>query len=253
MRKVDDTPATLRAIGLLEAVSAAARPVSLAEAIEAVSLPKPTVYRLFAQLEKAGLLTREPGSRRYTVGGRLARLGRNVMLHSTVRAARHAVLQRLVEEVGETCNLTMLEGAEVVYLDRVESSWPLRISLSPGSHVPLHCSASGKLLLALMPRARRERVIDSLAFTGHTPSTITDRAAFARALAEVRAARYATDDEEYLAGLVCVAVPVVDAKGRSSAAVAVQAPAARMPLATALTHLPALRHAAEAMAPMFSD
>lgn len=253
MKKIDDTPATLRAIGLLESVAAAERPVSLAEAMQAVALPKPTVYRLFAQLEKAGLLARKPGTRGYTVGARLARLGRNVMLHSTVRAARHAVLQRLVEGVGETCNLTMLEGAEVVYLDRVESSWPLRISLSPGSHVPLHCSASGKLLLALMPTAKRARVISSLAFTGHTPSTITDPAAFEAALTQVRAQRYATDDEEYLAGLVCVAVPVIDAKGRPSAAVAVQAPAARMPLATALTHLPALRSAAEAMAPMFSD
>jgi len=253
MRKVDDTPATLRAFALLEAVAAAERPVSLAEAMQTVALPKPTVYRLFAQLEKAGLLAREPGTRRYTVGGRLARLGRNVMLHSTVRAARHAVLQRLVESVGETCNLTMLEGAEVVYLDRVESAWPLRISLSPGSHVPLHCSASGKLLLALMPKAKRERVIASLAFAAHTPSTITEQGLFETALAEVRAQRFATDDEEYLAGLVCVAVPVVDAKGRSSAAVAVQAPAARMPLATALTHLPALRRAAQAMAPMFSD
>jgi DNA-binding IclR family transcriptional regulator len=76
------------------------------------------------------------------------------MLNGSLRAARHAILARVVEGIGETCNFTMLDGGEVIYLDRVEAAWPLRMNLSSGSRVPLHCTASGKLLLALQPKVR---------------------------------------------------------------------------------------------------
>ena len=81
----------------------------------------------------------------------------------------------LVREVGETCNFTTLDGAEVLYLDRVEAKWPLRLSLDVGSHVPLHCTASGKLFLATMPAAQRDALIDRLALPRMTPNTITTR------------------------------------------------------------------------------
>jgi DNA-binding IclR family transcriptional regulator len=202
-------------------------------------------------LEEAGLVMREPGARRYAPGPRLATLGRNVMLNGSVRAERRAILARLVDEIGETCNFTMLDGAEVIYVDRVEAAWPLRMNLTSGSRVPLHCTASGKLLLALLPKASRERITGQLALTRYTGSTITDRRQLATELARIRSDRYATDKEECHAGLVCVAVPVMDARKRACAALAVQAPVSRMPLEHALGHLPALRQAASAMAETF--
>jgi DNA-binding IclR family transcriptional regulator len=113
--------------------------------------------------------------------------------------------------------------------------------------VPLHCTASGKLLLALLPKASRERLTAQLGLARYTESTITDEKRLAAELARIRANRYATDNEEFHAGLVCVAVPVVWKK-RVCAALAVHAPVSRMPLERALGYLPALRHAAGAMA-----
>ena len=252
-RKEDNVPATLRAVSVLEALVAADRPASLADLTDGARLPKPTLYRMLGMLESAGLVAREPGSRRYAPGPRLAALGRNVMLNGSLRAERHAILARLVEEIGETCNFTMLDGPEVVYLDRVEAAWPLRMNLSSGSHVPLHCTASGKLLLALLPKAARARLLGHLALTRHTETTITDGKRLAAELARIRARRYATDNEEYHAGLVCVAVPVSDSRKRACAAIAVHAPVPRMPLARALDHLPGLRRAAEAMAATFME
>jgi DNA-binding IclR family transcriptional regulator len=246
--KEDSVPATLRALSVLEVVVAAERPQSLAELTGAVRLPKPTLYRMLAMLESARLVMREPGARRYAPGPRLAALGRSVMLNGSLRAERHAILARLVEEVGETCNFTMLDGAEVVYLDRVEAAWPLRMNLSSGSRVPIHCTASGKLLFAFLPKAARTRLLAQLALTRYTETTITDAKRLAAELAQIRAQRYATDNEEFHAGLVCVAVPVVDARKRACAAIAVHAPMSRMPLERALEHLPNLRRAAEAMA-----
>jgi DNA-binding IclR family transcriptional regulator len=250
-RKEDSVPATLRAVSVLEALVAAERPAALAELTGMVRLPKPTLYRMLGMLESAGLVMREPGARRYAPGPRLATLGRNVMLNGSLRAGRRAILARLVEEIGETCNFTMLDGAEVIYVDRVEAAWPLRMNLSSGSRVPLHCTASGKLLLALLPKASRERITAQLALTRYTDTTITDRRQLAAELARIRANRYSTDKEEYHAGLVCVAVPVMDARKRACAALAVQAPVSRMPLQRALGHLAALRQAASAMAGTF--
>ena len=246
-RKEDSVPATLRAVSVLEALVAAERPAALAELAGVVRLPKPTLYRMLGMLESAGLVMREPGARRYAPGPRLAALGRNVMLNASVRAERRAILAHLVEEIGETCNFTMLDGAEVVYVDRVETAWPLRMTLTSGSHVPLHCTASGKLLLALLPKASRERLVAQLGLPRYTPNTITDPKRLAGELARIRASRHSTDNEEFHAGLVCVAVPV-SAKKRAYAALAVHAPASRMPLERALSYLPVLRKAASAMA-----
>jgi IclR family acetate operon transcriptional repressor len=246
-RKEDNVPATLRAVSVLEALVAAERP-SLAELTGMVRLPKPTLYRMLGMLESAGLVIREPGARRYAPGPRLAALGRNVMLNGSLRGARRAVLARLVEDIGESCNFTMLDGAEVIYVDRVESAWPLRMTLAAGTRVPLHCTASGKLLLAFLPKPAREKLTAELGLVRYTPTTITERARLAAELARIRTNGYATDNEEYHAGLVCVAVPVVDAKKRACAALAVQAPVSRLPLERALDYLPVLRRAAAAMA-----
>jgi IclR family transcriptional regulator, acetate operon repressor len=249
--KIDRVSPFLRAFALLEQIAGADRPVSLNEATAAARLPKPTVYRMLAALEGGGFLIREPEGRRVVAGPRLTRFALDVLRKGADSGARRAILQQLVAAVGETCNLTMLEGGEVIYLDRVESSWPLRVTLQPGSRVPLHCTASGKLLLALLPATRRRRIVDTLPLPPHTGHTIVDRRRFAAELARVRRERLATDNEEYLAGLVCVAVPVATADGRVVASVAVHAPVARMPLAAALGHVQALREAAAALGATF--
>ena len=173
-----------------------------------------------------------------------------MLLSAQVRAARHAILQQLVDELGETCNFTMPAGTEVVYLDRVETAWPLRFHLQPGSRVPLHCSASGKLFLAYMPAVQRNRLLDHLQYRRYTTNTITTRNRLEAELARVRAQGYALDNEEFLVGLVCIAVPVFDlrSKPRVRGSVAVQAPASRFPVDRATSALPALQRTALAYA-----
>ena len=129
-RKEDNVPATLRAMAVLEALVAAERPPSLADLTLTLRLPKPTLYRMLGMLEGAGLVAREPGARRYAPGPRLAALGRAALLNGGLRAERHAILARLVDAIGETCNFTMLDGDAVVYLDRVEAAWPSASKMS---------------------------------------------------------------------------------------------------------------------------
>jgi DNA-binding IclR family transcriptional regulator len=114
--------------------------------------------------------------------------------------------------------------------------------------VPLHCSASGKLLLAFLPKASRERLLQHISLTPYTATTLTDRRRLTAELTRIRTNRFATDNEEFHAGLACVAVPIMDGRKRACAALAVHAPVSRMPLARALEYLPQLRRAALAMA-----
>lgn len=244
---------TLRAIAVLEAIAAADGPIGLVELMDATGLPKPTVHRIVGLLLDAGLLLREAEGKRYAPGPRLASLGLAALTHVAWRAPRHAILKSLVAEIGETCNLTLLDGTEVVYLDRVEAAWPLRLHFQTGSRVPAHCSASGKLLLALLPSRERKRILEALPFSYHTAHTITRRRDLEAALKRIRSERLSTDDEEYLDGTVCVAVPVESDRRRVPAALAVHAPTSRMTLKQALQCVPALRRAAARLAESFPE
>jgi len=147
------------------------------------------------------------------------------------RRERHAILARLVEAIGETCNFTMLDGREVVYVDRVETSANVRLHMKAGSRVPLHCTASGKLLLSDMSLAQRQRLLGPGPLARYTERTIVSFDALERELAKVHATGVATDAGEFLDGSVCLAVPVRDPRGRMCAAFAVHGPAPRMTLA----------------------
>ncbi|MGO3891656.1 MAG: IclR family transcriptional regulator [Paenalcaligenes sp.] len=243
-----DTP-TMRLFGILELIASQDRMFALQDVVDAIELPKPTVHRMLQQLEGAGMLARDTDGRHYCVGGRLRRLAEDLLLNDTKYGARRAVLRNLGNELGESCNLTALSGSEVLYMDRVETEAPLRFYLRPGSRVPVHCSASGKVLLAQMSPAQRRRLLADTPLESYTKNTITTLDDLEKELALVKESGYAFDNEEFLPGLFCVAVLVPRADGgRSNMAVATQAPVMRMTPDKALSCLPALKRAAAALA-----
>jgi IclR family transcriptional regulator, acetate operon repressor len=239
--------AILRAIRILEALAEHERPPQLGEIAQAVSLPKPTVLRILGTLEHAGVVAREPDTKRYGFADRLNQFAGRVLLTSPNRSTRHAILEELVEQIGETCNLTIPNGSTVLYLDRVETAWPLRVHLGPGSRVPLYASASGKLFLSAMPKRSRDRFLAQTPLIRHTGNTLTDGKRLSAEFNLVRERGYSVDNEEYLPGICCVAVPVRNSDGKVVASIAVHAPTARMRLEQGLQYLPQLRSAAEAM------
>ncbi len=252
-RLTGDTP-TLRLFALLEIIATQDQLQTLQGLVEATGLPKPTMHRMLQQLESAGILQRN-GGRYYATGMRLRRLAENILLNDTIHAARHAVLQHLVDEVGESCNITALSGADVLYLDRVDTAAPLRFYLHAGSRVPLHCSASGKLFLAQMAPSQRKRLLSHTPLKAYTDNTITDPQRLEDELKKVRRDGYAFDAEEFLSGLLCIGmlVPTRGKSTRSNIGVAIQAPTVRMTTERALDLLPALRRAADALAEIESE
>lgn len=241
-----DTPA-LRLFALLELICSKDDFVSLQGLVAETGLPKPTVHRMLGQLESGGLLTRQNDGRLYGTGVRLRRLAENILINATQHGARHAVLRHLVDQVGESCNVTALSGNEVVYLDRVETQEPLRFYLHAGSRVPVHASASGKMILSQLPASQRHKLLGHAPLSRHTDSTITDLDDLEAELDLTAERGYAVDNQEYLPGLVCFAVLVPADHGRSNLCVAAQAPALRMSVDDTQTVLPALREAARAL------
>ena len=237
-----------RSLRTLAAVAARDRPVTLAELAEELELPKPSVHRLCARLAGLGMLVRDVDARRWSAGPGLRRLALDTLSRGTVGGLRHRVLSELVASVGQTCNFTALDRATVLYLDRVEAPQPWRLTVEVGTHVPLHCTASGKLFLAAMDEARRERLLGSLTLGRMTERTLTTPDALRRACDAIRAAGHAVEREEFVAGLAAVAVPVADAAGEVRAALAVHCPVAQVSADEALGMLPALHGAAARMA-----
>jgi IclR family transcriptional regulator, acetate operon repressor len=247
-----DTP-TMRLFGLLEVIASKDQLFSLQALVETTGLPKPTLHRMLQQLEAAQLLQREGDGRHYSTGTRLRRLAENLLMNDSHHGARHAVLRHLVEQIGESCNITTLSGSEVVYLDRVETAAPLRFYLHPGSRVPVHCSASGKVFLAQMTPAQRKRLLAHAPLERFTPNTLTEPTRLERELKRVQRDGFAVDDEEFLPGLVCLAVRVPASDRPSNLCVALQAPIVRLGPGKARTFLPALQRAAEALAEIDAD
>ena len=247
-----DTP-TLRLFALLEVIGAKDQYFSLQSLADETAVPKPTLHRMLQQLEAAQLLERSGDGRHYGTGVRLRRLAENLLMNDTAHGARHAVLRNLVAEVGESVNLTALSGSEVIYLDRVETPAPLRFYLHPGSRVPVHCSASGKVFLSQMATSQRQRLLDNTPLEAFTPKTLTAPEALEAEIRKVNRQGFALDNEEFLPGLLCVAVAVPSAGGRSNLCVAVQAPLMRLTADKALALLPALQRAAAALSRIETD
>jgi DNA-binding IclR family transcriptional regulator len=247
-----DTP-TLRLFALLEVIAAKDQYFSLQSLADETAVPKPTLHRMLQQLETAQLLERSGDGRHYGTGVRLRRLAENLLMNDTAHGARHAVLRTLVAEVGESVNLTALSGSEVIYLDRVETPAPLRFYLHPGSRVPVHCSASGKVFLSQMTAAQRQRLLAHTPLEAFTPKTLTAPEALEAEIYRVKRQGFALDNEEFLPGLLCVAVAVPSGGGRSNLCVAVQAPMMRLTADKALALLPALQRAAAALSRIETD
>jgi IclR family transcriptional regulator, acetate operon repressor len=241
-----DTP-TLRLFSLLELIASKDQLFTLQGLVETTGMAKPTLHRMLQQLESAGLLIRENNGRHYGVGARMRRMAESLLLNDTHHGARHSVLRSLVEELGESCNLTTLSGNEIVYLDRVETLEPLRFTLHAGSRVPAHCSASGKIIMSQLAPAQRRRLLEAAPLKKYTPNTVTDVDQIEEELKQVRRDGYAIDDQEFLPGLVCAAVLVPSSSGISNLGIAVQAPVMRLTPDKALRVLPALRRAADAI------
>jgi IclR family acetate operon transcriptional repressor len=212
-----------RAFGLLEVLADAGGALGVSQLAQESGLPLPTIHRLVRTLVDLGYL-RQDASRRYVLGPRLIRIGEASAHLLGVWARPH--LARLVDQLGESANLAMLDGDEIVYVAQVQSRQSMRMFTEVGRRVLPHCTAVGKAIMAEMPADAVREILRRTGMPQHTGSTITDPDVFARELAAAAERGYAVDEGEQETGVRCVAVAVPDAPARL--AISVSGPEGRM-------------------------
>ncbi|MCO5994879.1 IclR family transcriptional regulator [Actinoallomurus rhizosphaericola] len=232
-----------RAFELLEHLADAGGQLALTELAEVSGLPMPTIYRLMRTLVNRGYVRQGP-SKRYALGPRLIRLGETSerLLGSWARPA----LAQLVDEVGETANMALLEGDEAVYVAQVPSRHSMRMFTEVGRRVLPHCTGVGKALLAQLPEPVVREIIARTGMPAYTPHTITDPAALVEELARIRQRGYALDEQEQEIGVRCVAVPITDTP--TLAAISVSGPHGRLTNEVIEEVVPIMRRAAGQLA-----
>ena len=238
----------LRGLAIMNAVANSSRPLSISDLVNELGLAKPTVHRIASQLEEESYLQRNPSDKRFVIGSKLKEFSTNILSNTTIGAPRRAILEALSNRIGETCNCTMLDGNRTVYFDRVECNWPIKINLHPGSRLPLHATASGKLFLAFMKKADRKRLLNATNLEACTEHTMISADDLEIELKKVKKLKLAFDTEEFIDGMIAIAVPVFDNNNRICFTVAVHAPTTRQSIQSLSEFIPYLQQAADALA-----
>ncbi|MFI0406415.1 IclR family transcriptional regulator [Actinomadura sp. 3N508] len=232
-----------RAFDLLEHLADAGGEMALSELTEVSGLPMPTIYRLMRTLVNKGYVRQEP-SKRYALGPRLVRLGEGA--GRLLGTWAQPVLSRLVDAVGETANMAVLEGDEAVYVAQVPSKHSMRMFTEVGRRVQPHCTGVGKALLSQLSDERVRGILARTGMDAHTPNTLTDVDTLLAELKRIREQGYALDDEEQELGVRCVAVPLQGAPALT--ALSVSGPSGRMTSDAVPNVVPIMQDAAERFA-----
>lgn len=237
----------IKALRLLAHLAKSTYPVPLADLSRALDLPKSTSHRLAQMLERAGFVQKDPLTSNYSLGLTFDDVALSGLRNGAGSSSRRQLMDELSARLGVCTNFAMLRAGKVLHVEWVESTSLLRVDLKPETNVPVHCSASGKLLLAFGPDALRDSVLGSAPFAALTKSTITSAKDFERELALIRRRGYSEDNEEFLPGVCCLAVPVRNREGEVVAGLAMMAPQASFPLVKARQHLSDFQACADAI------
>jgi len=212
-----------RGLSILSSFSERRPLLGIAELARAVGLNKSTAHRYIATLANLGYVQQDPETRKYRLGPRVVDLGFAAInsMEITRIAGRH--LQALSDETGYTVNMAVLDGTDIVYIDRRRSAregqFGIDLNLHIGSRLPAYCTSMGKVLLANQPPEQWQSLIDRIDLARRGPKTITAREALVVALRRIRQTGIAVNDEELAPGLRSLAAPIRDGSGTVVAAI----------------------------------
>lgn len=218
----------VNATRVLEAFNAEDRELGVREIAGKLGLSKSTAHRLLVTLAATQLVEQDPATGRYRLGLRLYALGMLAGTHVTLHEASTPCLTDLRNRTDETVQLAVLDGRDVVYVERLESTQALRLFVRSGYRIPANCSSTGKVLLAHLADDELDGVLTHWTLPQRTVHSIADPDQLRRDLATVRRRGYAVSLNESEVGVASVAAPVRDRTGHVVAAVSLAAPLARM-------------------------
>lgn len=212
-----------RAVAILKAFSPASPEIGVTDLARKLGLHKSTVHRLLVTLERAGFVLQDALTGRYRLGLPLFELGSLVVTNMELRRVARPFIEEAHRASGETLHLAILDEGEVVYIDKIESTRQVRMSSMVGRRAPAHCTGLGKALLAALPGAVLDQVIQRRGLRGYTARTLTSAEELRNHLAIVRQRGYSIDAGEHEELVRCAAAPVFDHTNHVLAAVSIAA------------------------------
>jgi len=220
--------AVSRALILMRAFISNEPPLSLMEISKATQLDPSTAFRMLVTLQAQGFVEQEPLTGKYRPGVTCLELGSRFLLNNDIRHKAVGVMEGLRDKFGETIHLTVLDGTEVVYLEKLAGLHPIGIMSSRvGNRSPAHCTGVGKVLLAYLSDEELRARYPNERLARFTDETIVHMSTLRAELARVREQGFAIDQQEHEADVMCVAVPIFDHKG-IAAAVSLAGPVERI-------------------------
>jgi DNA-binding IclR family transcriptional regulator len=213
----------LRALSILELLDRK-RELGVTEISESLQLDKSTAFRLISTLKHSQFIVQNTANSKYANSYKLFELGQNVLHQKDLIARAYPCMREISALTGETVNLAVHEGTEVVYVEKIETEDIVKISLSIGQRRPMYCTAVGKAILAYMPEPQMHDLVARFDYTPFTPTTLRDQAALLQELNEIRRAGYAVDNAEHWPGIRCAAMPLLNGRNEAIGAISVSVP-----------------------------
>lgn len=219
----------VRALSILNALAESEDGMTLTEIAQQVKLPPSTAHRLLTTMQHERYVSFDGERTLWFVGVQAFSVGNSFTKNRNLSQIARPYMRALMEESGETVNLAVADGGEVIFLSQVECRKMMRALVTPGRRALMHCSGVGKALLAFLPEEELHSVVALHGLPKITERTLVTQADLEQDLEHSRQRGYALDDEEHAVGLRCVAGVVRDETGLPIAALSLSGPAARIP------------------------
>jgi DNA-binding IclR family transcriptional regulator len=201
-------PSVTKAFRILRTIADSPSGLGVSELSKRLNMGKSTVHGITIGLEALGVLVRDPVQKKFNLGYTLLELSRRSYARIELRDVARGSMERLMEKVGETVFLGIMNGDHVTILDVVESHNEMKITSPPGTRLPLLAGATGKVLFAQFEEKKAKEILQKKGLARFTPKSIVDQKKFLKEVEETKKRGYAIDDEEYMLGVRAIAAPI---------------------------------------------
>lgn len=216
-----------RAVAILDCFSEEKKELKLSEISERLGLNKSTVHGIISTLKYHGFISQDEETQKYKLGIRFVQFGDLVINSMNIRNAAVPVIDAVCEKIEETVHVAMLDGLDVVWIEKRECTKSIKTSTKIGARLPAYTTADGKIIICYQNKDKIKNYLPKR-IPQYTKNTITNKGEFIKKLEEMKKNGYAIDNEEYVEGLKCVAAPIFDHDGKVRFSLSTTGPAFRM-------------------------
>ncbi|MCH2094623.1 MAG: IclR family transcriptional regulator [Rhodobacteraceae bacterium] len=233
-----------KALDVLDLVATSGRPARFSELLDKSPHPKATLHRLLQTLVNQGMLTHDSETHTYALGLRLVQLAHSAWRQSSLAPLARDHIDALARDLGETIHLAQMQRGQVLYVDKRNAQDPIEMFSQAGKIGPGYCTGVGKAIMAYLPEDERTLAARQQSYHRYTQTTLTSPDELLAELDEIKRDGIAFDREEHEPGIICIAAPIFNDRGRAIGALSVTTSTDRSSLSDLLLYRPALEHTA---------